>query len=498
MMKNFLKICTLALLLFLVKACSEEAIDESGLGTLTGKVVSEGENAPLSNVKITTNPVSTTVFTDENGEFIIENILEGQYSVQAEKTDYTTAFKAANIVTGQTSNVVFELEESTAGNQPPLPAILIEPAENEILQSVETTFVWSSEDPDDDDLTFTIELRNDQNNDVEVIENITDTTYTYSQLMLGTKYFWQVISDDGLNTPVNSSVGTFEVINAPVDNRFFYVRRVGDNNVIFSSDEAGNEFQLTSASTNSFRPRKNVAAGRIAFFQTTGASLDLYTMKLDGTDKFKVTSSVQPIGFNLDEIGFSWPANSDMIYFPRFDKLYRINTDGQGLELVYQTTDGSFISEVDVNENLNRIVLKTNNANGYNISIFAIDFSGTVMYTVLSGVPGGGNGLNLSVDGQRVLYSYDVSGFENQEYRKLDSRMFIYNVVSGVTTDVSGNKPAGTNDLEPRFSPNEAFAIFTNTSNDGISPRNIVQREFNAANTSRQQLFSGAFMPDWE
>ena len=49
--------------------------------------------SPLENVKITTNPASTTVFTDSEGNFKIEDILVGDYSVQAEKDNFETSFE---------------------------------------------------------------------------------------------------------------------------------------------------------------------------------------------------------------------------------------------------------------------------------------------------------------------------------------------------------------------------------------------------------------------
>ncbi len=109
------------------------------------------------------------------------------------------------------------------------------------------------------------------------------------------------------------------MIHAPVDNRFLFTRNIEGNNVIFSADEEGNEFQLTSQNLNSYRPRRNVAANRIAYLQSDGAQVDIYTMKRDGTDKQKVTGLVRPTGFNLNEINISWPPTSDKIYFPQLD-----------------------------------------------------------------------------------------------------------------------------------------------------------------------------------
>jgi len=479
-------------------ACSEDGIDETGIGKLTGKVVAAGSNEPLQNVKITTTPASTTVFTDENGKFTIDEIASGEYSVQAEMDDYTTAFEGTNITNGNTSTVVFEMELSNFNNRPPDMPILLSPEDNALVETSEVTFEWTASDPDDDDLTFSLELRNDQNSNVEVFENISDITFVFSPLVLGAKYFWQVSADDGVNDPVASNVSSFKVIASPTGNRFLFVRNINGNNVIFSSDEEGNEFQLTSENTNSFRPRQNVAARKIAYLQTTGAQVDIYTMNFDGTEKFKVTTNVSPNGFDLNEISIDWPPNSDRIYFPNFDRLYRIRSTGQGLQEIFNTTDGSFISEEAVSESANLLVLKTNNINGYNVSIFTARLNnGTVLETILSNAQGGASGLDLSFNNEQILYSYDVDEFQSlPEYRRANSRIFLYDLVAHTATDISGDKEAGTNDLEPMFSPNGASVIFTNTSNDGISQKDIFTLEINQ--TSRTLLFSDAFMPNWE
>ncbi|QNJ96794.1 hypothetical protein ALE3EI_0204 [Constantimarinum furrinae] len=488
---------SVGMLLILFTSCNEDRIGEFDFGTIQGTVVASGTNTPLENVRISTQPISSTVFTDSNGKFTIENVPVGDFAVEARVEGYITDFEPTTVQANRTVQVVFELEVSTANNRPPTAPQLIAPGENEVLQSIEAVFEWSATDPEEDPLTYSLELRNDQNNDVLLFEDIEDTTFTYSPLMLGAQYFWQVSVSDGINDPVLSPVGTFEVIGAPGDNRFLFVRNIDGNNVIFSADEDGTEFQLTSQEMNSYRPRRNITANRIAFFQSDGASTDIYTMDRDGSNITRITSTVKPNGFNLNEINFSWPLNSDYIYFPNFDKLYRIKTNGLGIEMVYQTVDGSFISEVSVSDTDNLIALKTNDINGYNVNVFTIDFSGTVIDTILTGVPGGVSGLSLSVTNQSVVYSYDVSGYEAPSYRRLDSRIFLYDIPSGTTTDISDNKPNGTSDLDPIFSPNEAFVVFMNTSNDGISQKDVYTLEINVADT-RELMFSNAFMPDWE
>jgi|TARA_R100000479_G_scaffold33554_4_gene14288 hypothetical protein len=500
MKANYINITIFGILFLFIFSCSEDKIGDNDTGTLTGIVVSAGSNEPLENARISTQPISTTIFTNAEGKFEIENIAVGEYSVEARLDGYLAAFEPANVTGTNDPNVILELEPSTADNKPPSTPQLISPSDNEVIESLEVTFQWKSQDPDNDPISYSLELRNITSEETLQFEDISDTTYTYSPLTLGASYVWQVTAKDEINEPVKSAVSSFSVISAPDDNRFLFVRNIDGNNVIFSSDMEGNEFQLTSENKNSYRPRRNVAANRIAYLQTNGEDVDIFTMARDGTDKQRVTNTIKPKGFDLGEINISWPPKSDMIYFPRFDNLYRINSNGQGLEEVYTTTDGSFISEVDVSENADIIALKTNNINGYDVSIFTIDFDGNVLDTILTGVDGATTGLNLSVTNQLVLYSYDVSGFESSNYRRLDSRMFVYDMVADTTTDISDQKPDGTNDLEPIFSPNEAEVIFTNTSNDGISQKDIytVEVDPGQGGAERTLLYENAFMPDWE
>ena len=129
-------------------------------------------------------------------------------------------------------------------------------------------------------------------------------------------------------------------------------------------------------------------------------------MKPDGTDVQQVTSATPLIGFKQNEIDFSWSSNGDRIIYPSFDKLFLINKDGSGNQLIYQTTDGSFITECDWSYDESMIALKTNDIDGYNTNIFTIDMSGNILTTVLTGITGAAGGLNISVDNQMLLYTY--------------------------------------------------------------------------------------------
>jgi hypothetical protein len=307
---------------------------------------------------------------------------------------------------------------------------------------------------------------------------------------------------DGIHQPVLSQTSKFTTNTVPA-NRYHYVRKMNGNFVIMSSDEQGNSFQFTDSSYNSWRPRKNNNAGLIAFLRTEGGSTHIYTANPDGSNPFKVTT-VPVAGFNNYEMDFAWSTNGKEIIYSNFNKLYRINKDGSGLALVYTTPDGSLISECDWSYDGSKIAIKTNDYNGYNTNIYVIDMMGNTLKTVLSGSAGASGGLNFSVDGQLLLFTRDISGYQDGSgnYRQLDSHIFIYNLTNDSLSDISAEseKAMGSNDLDPRFSPNNAQIIFTNTSNDNISQRNVMVIDLNSNLTdlSRAALFSNGEMPDYE
>ncbi|GAK76085.1 hypothetical protein JCM19296_1682 [Nonlabens ulvanivorans] len=479
-------------ILLLVIGCSEDKLQINGKGTLKGRVVAAETFLPQENVKISTNPNTNTVFTDADGlfEFELDN---AQYSVQAEKDGFLTDFESATVEVDETVEIVFELQVETANNRAPDTPVLVSPADNEVDVSSNVTLEWLATDPEDDDLTFTVELRNTSDNTVEVFEDITEPMLDVT-LDFGTTYLWQVRADDGINQTINSALFSFSTSDFPT-NRFLYVRKVNGNNVIYSSDENGTEVALTTTTTNSWRPRVNRQANKIAFLRSVGAQVHVFTMELDGSQVQQVTSTVAVAGFNLDELDISWASNGSIIYYPSLDKLYTIQPSGAGLTQLYQTSNGNIITDVDVNEP--RIAVKTNDFAGYNVEILILDMQATVLQTVLSGMPGAAGSIDLSADNSTILYSRDISGFENIAYRLLDSRLFVYNLNTLQELEVSFNKPAGTNDLDARFSPTEGLVICKNQDNDGNSAPIIQTLELTIADT-REDLFTNAIMPDWE
>ena len=494
-MNTLLKTILSISILFLV-SCSDEKLNFIDVGKLTGRVVEANSFTPISNAKITMSPTNNSVFTDSDGYFSIDEVLVGDYSVRAQKEGYLAENEPVSISADVTTNVIFELEFSDALNKPPFAPVIISPLDNTLNLPTTVELKWrKAVDPDDDVLTYGIKVRNDYDESTISVGSLVDTTYTLNALKHGVKYFWQVSANDGIHEDVLTNIYSFKTTSFP-NNRFLYVRNSNNNHVIYSADESDNNIVLTSLAQNCWRPRKNLVTQRIAFLKNVGSNTHIFTMKPDGTDVQQVTTQIPLVGFKQDELDFAWSNNGNRILYASFDKLYMINKDGSGNQLIYQTYDGSFITECDWSQDETKIALKTNNSNGYNSSIFIIDMNGNIIKNILTYVNGAVGGLNFSVNNQYLLYCHDISGYESSNYRQLDTHIFSYNLISNTTSDLSTYKVAGSIDLDPRFSPNEAKIIFENTSNDGVSIKRILTMELSG--DSREILFENAYMPDWE
>lgn len=498
MKKHIIYICIVASTI-LLNSCNEDTLDAIGTGMVTGKVIVQDSSTAIEGATVTVVSTGNSAITNTSGDFVINNVPLGQQSLSIQKEGYLANYEGILVINGGAINVVAELSLSSASNRSPEQPVLTSPIDNSIDHGLEVELTWTASDPDEDVLTYKIELRNDQNSDVEVFDGVTELTYTLSGLNYGFKYFWQVSANDGVNSEVWSTVNVFETNSDPVY-RYLFVRNDNGNNVIYSADIVNNipiELQLTQSNNNSWRPRKNLNTGLIAFLRSVGSETHLFTMNPDGSDVQKISNAVPVAGSDLEQIDFCWSNNGAKLLYTNFDKLYCINKDGSGLMLVYQTLDGSFISECDWAVDESIIALKVNNINGYGVSIYTIDMSGVILNTVLSGVNGAAGGLNLSIDKTKLIYTHDVSGYQSAGSKQLDTHIFMYDFGTSLVADLSDSKPIGFLDLDPRFSPNEAEIIYMHTSNDGVS-ENKIQKVNIASATTRTDLFTNSKMPDWE
>ena len=482
--------------LLLTTSCNEDTIQPELFGSIEGQVLRAGDLTPLDNVTISTTPTSSSVITDINGNFTLESVPVGTYSVKAEKVDFVTQQEGVTVTGNSAGQIVIQMEKDTSISVPPTAPLVISPVDGAQSQSIDIRLEWIAVDEDEEDiLLYDLYLYEDQQSDpiLEVID-ISDNFLEVEDLEFGKNYFWQVSAKDGRTAPVFGMLWRFTTEDFP-DYRFLFARETNGKYDIFSANDTGDEIQLTDNNGSNWRPIMSPNRDKIAFISNLGIDLHIYTMNRDGSEVVQVTSL--PIsGLNSFDLDFSWSPDGTQILYMRNSILNVINVDGTGLSVVTEAPPGTTFVECDwVGGSSNKILVRTLGNAPYASNIWLLDANGTFIETVIPDLPGSTGGGVFSIPGTKILYTQDISGFNSITGRQLDARVFQVDVNSGVRIDLSIEKIDGTNDLDARYSPDGAKVIFTNTNNDGISQKNIYIMDLDGDN--RTLLFENAEMPEW-
>ncbi len=493
-MKKLLRPIILCLIAFTFCRCKEDTVEPDVFGLLYGNVVLESDNSPVANVTISTNPPTSTIETDNSGGFAFENLKVGTYTIRAELAGFVTAIESVSIFEDQTATVTIKLKPANQNNNPPTLPVLIAPINGDGDQDISVMLRWSAEDEDEDTLTYDVYLFNSTQNPNTLIANDLETdSLVINDLKFGTTYFWQVAVKDGKSDPVFGEVWAFSTEAFP--NHPWVFSKVNNGKYdIFAAEIANGAYRLTEQDGSNYRPRISPDGNRIAFLSNIFPNTQLFTMKRDGSEVTLVPAPIPVDGDDKFELDFAWSPDGTKLLFMNENKLFRINLDGSGFELFAELPDAEFI-EVAWTPIGNKIAARCVGTVPYESKILLYDVDGNFIAYLVDDDPGSLGGPVFSVDGNSILYTYDVSGFEVPEGRQLDAHIFMKNINTGVVTDLSVEKEPGFNDLDPRFSPNGALVIFVETNNAPNSPKNIVI--MNLEGEGRTPMFLNAEMPDW-
>ena len=492
MKKNILTIFILTTLIFF--SCREEPFVPDTFGSVFGEVVVAGTNEVVVDATVSTNPPTSILQTDEQGLFAFEDIKTGSYTLRIERSGFVTKVENISVLENHSTNVVVRLTSDSLANNAPTMPMLVSPSDLSKNNDLAVTLSWEATDPDGDELTYDVKLFNsDLSLNTVLIEDTPEPFFDLEGLEHETSYFWQVIVKDG-NTSVNGDIWNFETKEFP-DLRFLFARQLNGKYDIYAGDEDNTVVQMTNGTTNSWRPRMSPQRDKIAYLSNDGLETHIYTINRNGTEKQKITS-IPVNGTNSLELDFSWSPNGFKLLYMNGNKLYTVNRDGTGTELFAEGPNGFTYAEVDWNLAENQVIARLVGDNPYNSVIHLHDGSGEFIQSLLADIPGSSGGAMLSLVGDEMLYTHDVSGYEVFDGRQLDARIFIRGISSPVPTDLSHEKDLGTNDLDPRYSPNGASIIFVNTINDGISQKDIYKMDLDGDN--RTLLFENAEMPEWK
>ena len=484
--------------------CNEDTyVDPVQLTTVRGRVVYSLDQQPVRNATVKLTPGSRVVSTDSSGAFRFDSVVVGNYTVQASKAGYGTqvATVAASVAT--TPVVTIQLTDDKSQNRPPTTPVLVSPALNSTAQSTTLTLKWSSTDPNRDTLTYNVLLyRAGAATPTSSYTGLTADSVVVSGLDYNTTYLWQVIVSDKVNT-VNGPVWSFQTGSYP-DYSYVFARRMNGRFQIFGATADGVANQLTREGSN-WRPIVSPNRRQIAFISNTDTELQLYLMNMDGSNRQQVTS-VPIAGLSAADLSFCWSPDGTQLLYPSNDRLYTVRTDGTGLRTVALASSGRIWAGCDWTPQGNRIAARTTGTGLYDNELSVFNSDGSSARTVYTRRSARVGNPVFSVNGQQIVFSADSTDFQNEQGRQLDARLYQLNLTTGALTDLSRNqtnsnqtaqtnKIAGTNDLEPRFSPTGASLIFTNTENTGIGQRNVYTADADGKN--RKLLLSQAEMPYW-
>lgn len=481
----------------ILSACEENGDDVTVYGTIKGKIKDFEELSPIQDVYVSTNPISTTVKTDENGEYILENLIPGEYTLTIRRDGYATESGNKTVEENQVLIVDFLMEKSIIKNYAPVfAADSLFPEDNSKDLDLQIQFKWSATDENADDiLTFDLILY--EENELEgnyLAEETKDTTYLVENLKYNTIYRWQVIAKDSEGEITPSDIYTFKTKERP-EKPIFFTQIINDSHEIFASDTSeNNKLQLTDGPYINWNPRKSPANNQIAYVSNADGDFNIYIMEYGSKVSKKIT--VIPIaGYHNPGTGFCWSANGGTIYYPHYDKLYKVNNDGSGLEIFATAPEGKHFRMVDCSRYNNKILALTNEIDGYANSILIYDTEGNIQDTLLDTLQGTISSATFSIDGSKLLYCYDNSGLQADDGRQLDVRIYEYNISTGESTDLSDGKSTGTNDTNARYSGTGAQIIFENGYNNSLR-KDIYTME--SGGGSRQLIFENATLPEWQ
>ncbi|SHL05169.1 carboxypeptidase regulatory-like domain-containing protein [Hymenobacter psychrotolerans] len=485
-------------------SCEEDTIEPERFGSIEGEVIDTRNNQPLANVSLTTTPGTSSFTTGADGKFTIGNVKVGTYSLVARKTDYRSETVSVNVVEGAPTQVRIIMDVSTSSNLAPNAPFSPTPATQAVDQPTELQLKWRVSDPNGKADSVRSEVMLYESNStasIPVTKNPRDTVATVTGLKYNTTYFWQVTARDKAGLTTRSDVWTFRTRALP-DNQLLYVQTIGGNTDIYSSDASGaNKVRLTSSPFVESTPRLSPRLDRIAYTSNATGQFQLYTMNRDGSDQRMVSPVGLPVeGYFNFGMGYCWSPDGARLLFASYDKLWVINRDGSGLAQLATAPAGRNFRECDWSGQNGRIVVQTIGSVFYDSEIYIMNENGSNMTMLIGGIePVYSPSFNLQ--GTRIMYVKEVGVYRDATGRLTDAQIFTQNLDGSGVLNVSmpggtgvANKPAGTNDILPRFTVNGAKIVFVNVSNVNQSTPEVWQVDI--PGTNRMRLFANATQPD--
>ncbi len=206
-----LKIIFTVSLMMLLISCSDNVSPKPEYGKIQIRVADAVNHSAITDAVVSTTPPSHTVFLNFEGQYLMEDVLPGEYMIKVEKIGYLTNHIYVRVNAGKTATAEMYLYDESFNNSQPGKPTLLAPAQNSVISNRDITLKWDSDDLDKDELTYTVYFDN-----VNPPQKILFTNYSSKEAIIpiledNTRYFWYVIAKDKYSISNSSQVYSFKV-----------------------------------------------------------------------------------------------------------------------------------------------------------------------------------------------------------------------------------------------------------------------------------------------
>lgn len=219
---------------------------ETNLGIIKGKVYNSTTKLSLSDVKITTQPITSTTYSKSDGSFEIFNIPPGNYSIYLSKDSFNLLTESLKVVAGKVTEELFYLVDKKSTNRAPNSPILSQPLDKAIILNKDINLKWSCTDPDGDNLLYDVLLDANNPPTTKIASNISKAELLYTLPKDSAVYYWKVIAKDIYNVMSESNVYMFSYYSKQISNDLILYYSFDDNTANDISGNANNGVLMNS------------------------------------------------------------------------------------------------------------------------------------------------------------------------------------------------------------------------------------------------------------
>lgn len=491
----------LSFAIFVAISCERDPFPISEYGKIKG-VVTDGKTLlPLKGVTVSTNPGSSTCVTNDKGEYLLDNVKIGTVTINAEKANYTTYSAQIEIRKDVTSisNISMQQSTQTIGNVSLTGSI---PDSNAVDVKSKLTISWKVErEAPFDAISYKVTLKEIGSNIEKVFNNITDTALVVQGLKFSTKYSWKVAAVYNNTVVDTSTTWMFTTMAKPSMNVFF--SRSSSNGlyqiIATDPDMSYEEVVTEKYEKTAFGPVAYKNQNLILFTSYHEDLPYVFGIFRDGSGVMKISPYPNMSAYSIGN-GYSFYNHGNSILYTYMDRLYAINTDGTNNRLIATAPVNRQFTNVDWCPETGKIVVRTVGPMPYESEFYTMNNDGSNLQLLIGGVTGMLESPSFSPDGKYLVYSQDVSGVLDISGQKIQSHIFLKNLTDNsapvdLTTGGDGNSSNGSNDLHPRFAPDNRQIIFVNRPNIGTAIGDIYKTDI--YNGGRNSIVTNGTFPFW-